>query len=65
MPMQITKLLKIIGVIALLAGLAACRESEENRPIKLEKGSYQGPADQALSDEQKRELRSRGNLQGF
>lgn len=65
MPMQITTLLKIFGVIALLVGLAACRESEENRPIKLEKGNYQGPADQALTEEQQRELRARGRLQGF
>ena len=52
------------GFIALVA-LAGCRESEENRPIKLEKGTYDGTADTALTEEQRRELRARGTKQGF
>lgn len=48
-----------------LAALAGCRESEENRPIKLEKGSYGGPSDTELTEEQRRELRARGTKQGF
>ncbi|MBO6758855.1 MAG: hypothetical protein JJ902_21170 [Roseibium sp.] len=65
MAMQTTRILKTAGVIALLVGLGACRELEENRPIKLDKGNYDGPADQALSEETQRELRARGTLQGF
>lgn len=53
------------GVLCLigLIGLAGCRESEENRAIKLEKGGYAGPEDTALSEEQLRALRARGNQQ--
>ncbi|WP_150525116.1 hypothetical protein [Roseibium sediminis] len=62
---RVSVLVKALGVLALLAGLSACREAEENRPIKLEKGSYAGPQDSQLSDEQKRALRARGNKQSF
>ena len=62
---RVSVLVKALGVLALLAGLSACREAEENRPIKLEKGSYAGPQDSQLSEEQKRALRARGNMQSF
>lgn len=62
---RVSAFLKIFGIVALLAGLSACREAEENRPIKLEKGSYAGPPDTELDDEQKRALRARGNKQSF
>lgn len=62
---RVSTLLKIFGILAMVAGLSACREAEENRPIKLEKGSYAGPKDTQLSEEQRRELRARGNKQSF
>jgi ABC-type uncharacterized transport system auxiliary subunit len=43
-----------------VTALAGCRESEENRVIKLEKGVYAGQSDTKLTDEQRRELRARG-----
>jgi len=58
-------LTKALLAAALFASLAGCRELEENRPIKLDKGNYDGPADTELTEEQRRELRQRGNLQGF
>ncbi|MTI42363.1 hypothetical protein JM93_01751 [Roseibium hamelinense] len=56
---------KAFFLIAALSALSACRESEENRPIKLDKGNYEGPADTELTEEQLRELRARGAKQGF
>ncbi|WP_417684374.1 hypothetical protein [Roseibium sp.] len=48
-----------------LTALTGCRESEENRVIKLEKGEYAGPQDTALSEDQRRELRARGMNQKY
>lgn len=58
--------LRLILVVVLsgLAVLAACREQEENRPIKLEKGVYQGRADTPLSEDTIKALRQRGLEQG-
>ncbi|MAA99893.1 MAG: hypothetical protein CMN86_16630 [Stappia sp.] len=49
-------------VLALVPG---CREDEQNRPLHLEKGVYQGKADRPLTDEERRELRHRGLRQQF
>ncbi|WP_417667032.1 hypothetical protein [Roseibium sp.] len=48
-----------------LTALTGCRESEENRAIKLEKGGYAGQTDAALTEEQRRDLRARGQRQKF
>ncbi|MBO0345042.1 hypothetical protein [Roseibium limicola] len=48
---------------SLVVGLSACRDSEEHRQIKLEKGGYEGQHDQVLDAETLRELRQRGQLQ--
>ncbi|GGB41972.1 hypothetical protein GCM10011316_12440 [Roseibium aquae] len=65
MSLPVSGLSKAMLVVGLLMSLGACRESEENRPIKLDKGSYDGPADTGLSEEQRRQLQQRGTLQGF
>jgi hypothetical protein len=57
--------LVLVGALFALTGLAGCREQEENRPIKLEKGQYEGKEDPGLSDAQRRELRFRGERQKF
>lgn len=53
----------LVLATALLASLSACRESEEHRQIKLEKGGYAGNPDQALSEDTVRTLQHRGKLQ--
>ena len=58
----------IVGVV--LAGLAAvtlagCDEEERNRPLHYEKGVYGGKPDQELTEEERRKLRQRGELQRF
>lgn len=57
--------LVLVGALFALTGLAGCREQEENRPIKLEKGQYEGKTDTGLTDAQRRELRLRGEQQKF
>ncbi len=52
-----------IGTAALL--LAACNESELDRPLTYDKGVYGGPQDEVLTEEQRRELRRRTDLQRF
>ncbi len=49
----------------LAAGLAGCREEEQNRVMHLEKGVYSGAADTKLTEEQRRALEQRGRLQKF
>lgn len=55
----------LVGALLTLTGLAGCREQDENRSVKLEKGQYEGQKDTALTDEQRRELRFRGQRQKF
>lgn len=53
----------LVAVFA--AGLAGCRESEQDRPLNYHKGVYGGKPDTELSEDQLRELRHRGQSQKF
>ncbi len=57
----------VLGLVFILAGLflSGCREDEQNRALKVEKGTYAGKADQALSEEEKRKLQARGYRQKY
>ncbi len=50
---------------ALLALVPGCRDDEQNRPLHLEKGVYQGADDAPLTEEERRALQERGNRQRF
>jgi hypothetical protein len=57
-----------LGLAAVLVvGLAAqgCRKDEENRPLLPHKGSYEGPTEPPLSDQQVEQLRLRAENQKF
>ncbi len=60
---------KVVGIGVLLTGLAlglgACRENEQDRPLHLEKGTYSGQPDTELTEDQRRALQQRGQLQKF
>jgi hypothetical protein len=45
--------------IALALTVQGCREEEQNRPLVHQKGSYQGPVDEKLDQEQIDALRQR------
>lgn len=45
--------------LAVAVALAGCRADEQDRPVALEKGVYQGQKDTTLTEEQRRELRER------
>jgi len=57
--------LTLIAAVIGLAALGGCREEEENRALKTQKGVYEGPSDTALTPEQQRSLRQRGMNQRF
>ena len=59
------KTLVALAAAAVAAGLAGCREEEQNRPMHLEKGVYSGAPDTALTEEQRRALEHRGRMQKF
>jgi hypothetical protein len=46
-----------LASLALIA--QGCREEEQNRPLAFDKGTYQGPLDQKLGQEQVEALRQR------
>ena len=51
--------------LATAAALSACREAEMERPISLEKGTYQGKPDQSLDAATLKALRARTAGQGL
>jgi len=57
--MDARRLLTLSLAAAMALGLAACKESEQNRVLFHEKGVYQGKADSPLADEKLNELRQR------
>jgi hypothetical protein len=46
----------LAGCVVLVAG---CREDEQDRPLVYDKGTYQGPADEKLDQDQIEALRQR------
>jgi len=55
--------LKVFALVTFVAALSSCAEEEQNRLLSYEKGTYLGPADQSLSDEQVRKLMTRADIQ--
>ena len=55
--------LKVLVSATFVAALSSCAEEEQNRLLSYEKGTYLGPADQSLSDEQVRKLMTRADIQ--
>ena len=55
--------LKVLVLTTFVAALSSCAEEEQNRLLSYEKGTYLGPADQSLSDEQVRKLMTRADIQ--
>jgi len=54
----------VAGLTCLLVmGLAGCREEEADRPVSFEPGVYKGQQDQKLTDENRKALMRRGELQ--
>ncbi len=58
-------LLVVSLTLAAAVALSACREAETNRPISLEKGTYQGTPDTPLSAATVKALRARTAEQGL
>jgi len=55
--------LKVFALVTFVTALSSCAEEEQNRLLSYEKGTYLGPADQSLTDEQVRELMARADIQ--
>ncbi len=62
--MQTKRFLLVLSMV-FAAGLvlSACDEAEQDRILRYEKGTYLGPKDQALSLQQRADLRARSRLQ--
>ena len=56
-------LLVLSSIFAAGLVLSACDEAEQDRILRYEKGTYLGPKDQVLSDQQQVELRARTRMQ--
>jgi hypothetical protein len=59
------KLAGMLALIAVAGFLQACEQEERGRILQYQKGTYLGPADQSLSNEQLREIEVRTNLQAW
>jgi hypothetical protein len=55
----------MLALIAVAGFLQACEQEERGRILQYQKGTYLGPADQSLSNEQLREIEVRTNLQAW
>ena len=53
----------LLWVFASVMLAGGCRENEQNRPLDFQPHVYQGQKPDSLSEQQKRELQERGNLQ--
>lgn len=53
----------ILLSFGVLFGLTGCKESERDRVLMYQKGTYLGPADEALGDLKIRELQNRTRYQ--
>jgi hypothetical protein len=54
---------KFVLASALAVGLAACRETEQGRPLYHEPGVYKGKPDTKLDEQQREVLRQRTRRQ--
>jgi hypothetical protein len=52
-----------IAAAVLLAAAGGCREAEQNRPLDFRPHDYRGEKTPSLTEQQKRDLQERGNLQ--
>ena len=59
------RLAGMLALIAVAGFLQACEHEERGRILQYQKGTYLGPADQSLSNEQLREIEVRTNLQAW
>ena len=55
--------LKVFALVTFVTALSSCAEEEQNRLLSYEKGTYLGPVDQSLTEEQVRELMARADIQ--
>ena len=55
--------LKIFALATIVTALSSCAEEEQDRLLSYEKGTYLGKADQALTEEQVRNLMGRADIQ--
>ena len=55
--------LKIFALATFVTALSSCAEEEQDRLLSYEKGTYLGKADQALTQEQVRNLMGRADIQ--
>jgi hypothetical protein len=52
-----------LAAAAVLTLAGGCRENEQNRPLDFQPHVYQGEKPASLTEQQKRDLQERGNLQ--
>ena len=61
--MNTRNFLKIFALATIVTAVSSCAEEEQDRLLSYEKGTYLGKADQALTEEQVRNLMGRADIQ--
>lgn len=55
----------LVMTLAVLISAVACREEEQDRPLDLDKGTYEGAPMPSLDEETREDLRDRARHQSF
>ena len=61
--LNLNNFFKIFALVTFVLTLSSCAEEEQDRLLSYEKGTYLGPTDQSLTEEQVRELMARADIQ--
>ena len=61
--LNLNNFFKIFALVTFVLALSSCAEEEQDRLLSYEKGTYLGPTDQSLTEEQVRELMARADIQ--
>ena len=61
--LNLNNFFKIFALVTFVLALSSCAEEEQDRLLSYEKGTYLGPTDQSLTEEQVRKLMARADIQ--
>ena len=61
--LNLNNFFKIFALVTFVLTLSSCAEEEQDRLLSYEKGTYLGPTDQSLTEEQVRKLMARADIQ--
>ena len=65
MIISLNKIIIFTFILVIVSGLTSCRKEEQGRPLKYNKGIYEGNPDTSLTNDNLQKLRLRASSQGW